>query len=346
MADVHPRAIPTPAEPQDGNVVQNMMNSARETMESAQNNPTVKDVKHSLTEGPIAQGVKEQTGKASAEFQDLANSRTTPEQPAATGQPLTHYHSMLYRLLSWKNPRATAITFAANVLLIFAARYLNILRYAFKGLYMVLGITASAEIVGRSVFGNGFVTQLRPNRYFIIPRDSLERFTDDFGQLVNFVVIEFQRVVFAENIYVTLGAFLSTFLSYFLIKWLPLWGLALLATSTAYLAPLIYLQNKPFIDAHLQRASDLVSDQAQQMRLLAAERAGQYSELARSVAGEYTAKAQELVGGARQRGNGNVGEKKPVGVKEGDFPRAPREEPVVVEGVTSGAEPSIPVASF
>ena len=31
------------------------------------------------------------------------------------------YHSMFYRLLSWKNPRATGISFAAAIVFIFAA---------------------------------------------------------------------------------------------------------------------------------------------------------------------------------------------------------------------------------
>lgn len=33
--------------------------------------------------------MKNQADKTTAEFQDLANARTTPEKPAATGQPLT-----------------------------------------------------------------------------------------------------------------------------------------------------------------------------------------------------------------------------------------------------------------
>lgn len=64
---------------------------------------------------------------------------------------------MFYRLLSvsgisvrlrssanrtqWKNPRATAISFAAAVAFIFAVRYLNIIRYIFKAIYMTLGRT-------------------------------------------------------------------------------------------------------------------------------------------------------------------------------------------------------------
>ena len=66
------------------------------------------------------------------------------------------YHSLFYKLLTvcradlflaahlvdsqqWQNPRATAITFAASVVFIFMARYLDILRYALKLSYIVLG---------------------------------------------------------------------------------------------------------------------------------------------------------------------------------------------------------------
>lgn len=55
--------------------------------------------------GPVAQNVKDQTAKTSAEFSNLANARQTPSQVAATGQPLTHYHSFFSELLSWNNPR-------------------------------------------------------------------------------------------------------------------------------------------------------------------------------------------------------------------------------------------------
>lgn len=47
----------------------------------------------------------DQSAKTSADFSGLAASRKTPAAPAATGQPLTHYHSFFSELLSWKNPR-------------------------------------------------------------------------------------------------------------------------------------------------------------------------------------------------------------------------------------------------
>ena len=64
-------------------------------------------------------------------------------------------------------------------------------------------MSASIEFAGKAMFGNGLASQFRPKRYFTIPRESLERFLDDVEQLINFFVIETQRIVFAENIYAT-----------------------------------------------------------------------------------------------------------------------------------------------
>jgi hypothetical protein len=53
--------------------------------------------------------------------------------------------------------------------------------------------------------GNGIASQLRPKKYYTIRKESLERFLDDVEQLINFGVIEFQRIIFAENIWVTVA---------------------------------------------------------------------------------------------------------------------------------------------
>lgn len=107
--------------------------------------------------------------------------------------------------MSWKNPRATGIAFASTLVFIFAARYLNLIRYIFKASYLTLGATAAAEVVGQLAFGRGLTSQFRPRQYFTIPKASLERMTDDAEQLINFFVIESQRVVFAENVYITVA---------------------------------------------------------------------------------------------------------------------------------------------
>jgi len=48
----------------------------------------------------MAEKARDQMDKTSNEFSNVANSRKVPDQTAATGQPLTQYHSLFYNILS------------------------------------------------------------------------------------------------------------------------------------------------------------------------------------------------------------------------------------------------------
>ncbi|KAF2800691.1 cell lysis protein-like protein [Melanomma pulvis-pyrius CBS 109.77] len=294
--------------------------SAQNAMAAVSNHPASQSLKDTVSNGPVAQNVKAEGAKTKNEFADLANARTTPAEPAATGQPLTHYHSLFYRLLSWKNPRATAISFAVSVAFIFAARYLNVIRYVFKAVYMTLGVTASAELGGKLAFGRGLTSQFRPRKYFTIPKASLERLLDDVEQFINFFVIESQRVVFAENVYVTGAAFFASLISYFLIKFVPLWGLTLIATTVAYIGPLVYVKNKEVIDAQLEKGYHLVNQQATQIKDLASQHTANAASTIQGYSKEYTSKAQETINSYRGRSASPE-------VKR-EFPAAPTHEPI------------------
>ena len=174
---------------------------AQNTMDAVKNSNTVQ----SIANGPIADKARNEASATQSEFSNLAASRTTPGTTTANGQELTHYHSFFYDLLSWNNPRATAISYASVVLFIIVGRYVPLTRYVLKALYIVLGITAAAETAGRLVLGQGVASKMRPKRYYTIPHETLESVMTDMVELANFFVIEFQRVVFAENIGVTIG---------------------------------------------------------------------------------------------------------------------------------------------
>lgn len=81
----------------------------------------------------------QQKDKTANEFRNVLDSRRVPDQTAANGQALTHYHSLFYNILSWKNPRVTTISYASIIVFIFFTRYVPVLKYVFKGLYIVLG---------------------------------------------------------------------------------------------------------------------------------------------------------------------------------------------------------------
>jgi len=189
------------SEPSSGlqNAKSSVVNNASAAADAVKNHP----ITQNITNGPVAENVKDQTAKTSAEFSNLAASRTTPATPAATGQPLTHYHSFFSSLLSWEHPRASGIAYLATVLFIFAARYLDIIRYSFKVTYMILGITVLAEAVGKGLFSTGFTSQVRPKKYYTVSKETLNSLIGDVHELINFFVIEAQQIVFAENLFVS-----------------------------------------------------------------------------------------------------------------------------------------------
>jgi hypothetical protein len=183
-----------------------MQDSAASTVNSISQSQTVQDIAN----GPVVGAARAEVDNTKSEFDNLAASRQTPQTQTANGQALTHYHSFFYNLLSWENPRATSITYAAIVSLIFTLRYVSVARYILRAVYLLLGLTATAEMIGKYAVGNGFASKMRPKRYYTIPRETLESILADVEELINFFVIEFQRIVFAENVYMTIGVSLAT----------------------------------------------------------------------------------------------------------------------------------------
>jgi len=280
----------------------------------------------SVANGPVMEKARVESSKTQAEFSNLAASRQTPETPAATGQQLTHYHSFFSSLLSWNNPRASGIAYASIVTFIFAARYLDILRYAFKLTWMTLGITVLAEVAGKAVLSHGLASQFRPKKYFTISKSTLDSLTGDFSELVNFFVIESQRIVFAENLLASVAAFLGAFISYYLIKVVPFWGMSLISATVLFVTPLVYKTNKEVIDHYIAQATEIVNQQSKQVRDMAAQQASRASETTKQYVGDYSSKAQELIGNARARSISPTAVKSEPALKNEDFPNAPSEE--------------------
>lgn len=65
---------------------------------------------------------------------------------------------------------------------------------------MILGVTIAAEVAGKLVMNQGLATQLRPRKYYTVPKQTLDAMIGDVHELINFFVIEAQRIMFAENV--------------------------------------------------------------------------------------------------------------------------------------------------
>jgi hypothetical protein len=47
---------------------------------------------------------------------------------------------------------------------------------------------------------HGLASSFRPRKYYTIPKDTVESVLEDLEQLADFFIIEFQRILFAENL--------------------------------------------------------------------------------------------------------------------------------------------------
>lgn len=85
------------------------------------------------------------------------------------------------------------------------------LRWGFRLTWMALGVTIAAEVAGRTLLNSGLATQLRPRKYYTVPRETLDALIGDVHELINFFVIEAQRILFAENITASAAVSIPTF---------------------------------------------------------------------------------------------------------------------------------------
>lgn len=254
--------------------------------------------------------------------QDFRGLHESNNQEIRPETPLTHFHSFFYDLVTWKYPRASLLIFTSLLSTILAFRFVNVMRYIFKAAYLLLGSVAALEYVGKHLGYKGIVSQMRPRRYYTIPRENIESIFEEIHDFLNFVVVEFQRIVFVENLFTTVAAFVASFFGYFLIKYLPFWSLAFLGTTLAFTGPYIYINNQEQIDAQINHYSEIVNMKLNEARGVTEQYAGEYANRAKQTASQLSERVQSYT-------NRRVsGEQARPNLNSQDFPNAPTQEPI------------------
>jgi hypothetical protein len=70
---------------------------------------------------------------------------------------------------------------------------------------LIFAVVSLAEVAGKLVTGFGLAASVRPRKYYKVPKETIESSLDDLEQLINFFIIEGQRILFAESIPVTIA---------------------------------------------------------------------------------------------------------------------------------------------
>lgn len=231
-------------------------------------------------------------------------------------------------LLTWKNPAATGKVFGAIVAALLLVK-VNFVNYLFYAAYLGLLVSAAAEYSGKLVVGQGFVTKYRGT-----PKTYAKCFNDNIlpavADAVSCLESKLQKIVFAQDIELTLKAAGLSYILYKLTSWFSVYSLVFSAVILAFSVPPVYQANKKEIDAAV----------------------AQYSKLAKEKTAEFSACAQKKLAPqleALAQKTGPVGSfikskfpTRTAGSTVGAAPAKPVAEPST--GVTSGSSqfPEVP----
>jgi hypothetical protein len=114
---------------------------------------------------------------------------------------------------------------------------------------------------------------------------------EEVANVLNFIALELQRLLFAENATHTAIAFVVSLIAYELLRFIPLWSLAFVSTIMAFSIPSLYLRNQELIDKHIAQAQSMAAEKATLARNLAGEKVGIVGERAKIVTSEWGKKA-------------------------------------------------------
>ncbi|KAK9472393.1 putative reticulon-like protein RtnA [Dipodascopsis tothii] len=173
------------------------------------------------------------------------------------------YKNLTIDLFTWKSTYVSAGALAGSVFLLLAAKYANPLRFLLHASYLIFGAGIVVEYVGRMVWKSpsGFISSFRPAEYFVLSKDVLDPIVIELVHLVNFLIVEVQRIAFVESLPLTGLAFLASLVGYIAVRVLSLWTLSLIGVGLAFSLPPLYFKFQTEIDAQVAKANAVAEKQ-------------------------------------------------------------------------------------
>jgi len=95
------------------------------------------------------------------------------------------------------------------------------------------------EFTNRHFSPNTFLSRLRPRQYKKVPESTLNAILKNIHDLIQYAVVQVQKIIFGQELYKTFSAFLSFTTLYWLINIVPTFSLAVLCLTLLYIAPLL-----------------------------------------------------------------------------------------------------------
>jgi len=226
------------------------------------------------------------------------NQKQVAEHPSFVKQ-VTSDPSILYSLINWKNPRSTLASFIAMMSLIISTRYISLVQWTIKALCLVLGASSLIEIVGRVATKDGIIARVRPQPYYRPSEYTYSRIFSELREAVDMILVKLQMIIFAENLQGTSIAFMFSFIAYWLVKAIPPFWLAIVATLFTYtFGPILTRQS---LDANDYGMMPITDQKAQDLKKRIMDTASSATDHATNTAQNLSSGAMDTASSASDR---------------------------------------------
>ncbi|KAH7173240.1 Reticulon-domain-containing protein [Fusarium flagelliforme] len=247
---------------------------------------------------PIQTGGAKQSEKNPAELasvlqQTINKSRSSDEEQRGPLKELIAHKDSLYQYINWEDPVRTLGAYFSALTVLFGLHYLPLTQLAVKAGAVILGTIFLTEFISRQFGSDTFLLRLRPKEYKTVPEPTLNATLKDIHAFVQYAVVQFQKIIYGEDLGKTFAAFLSCITVYWLMKVASPFLLAVLGLTSVYIAPLVNSSHgRAVAQDAASRGKDLANTAAGKGKTLA--------EDGKSRAAELSSKARETTQGVQQ----------------------------------------------
>jgi len=181
--------------------------------------------------------------------------------------------------------------------IIISTRYLSPLQWILKILCSILGATSLVEVIGRAVTNEGIMARVRPQPYYHPSERTYSRLFSEIQEAVDMTLLKLQDVIFANDLQGTIIGFASTFIAYWLVKAIPPFWLAIMATVLTYsLGPI--LTGSRSTNSNATNLKPAIDQKARDLRDRAANTAVSATNRTANIAQELSSRAMDTASSA------------------------------------------------
>ncbi|CAG8533363.1 6398_t:CDS:2 [Diversispora eburnea] len=194
---------------------------------------------------------------------EAATPTPTPTGRKEINNPFNAVTSKVSYLVYWENPIHSGIVLATGLLVIIYTSYYSLINTYFALIISLLGLNwiivigkKQFQTLSNTKYTNPFEKFLVDKPMFI-KRETIEKYLDICVDGVNFLLLEFQKIILVENPSKTFKYIVSLYFLWTILGWFSIRTLASIVLVLGFSVPMAYKRNKSFFDEKLNRVHDI-----------------------------------------------------------------------------------------